>query len=234
MRPSPYVHALFHGYCFSTLISTDNGGNKCLSACTYAHPSVPGTHFMEQLKVIIHHRTGRPNADIQLFCNFVDHHSSALKNQFPSSFFVLCDCGCGWTTWALCISHTRMTISKYFSPLIHSSSRESIVPILSTMCWSICPPGTPSCRLLLLLGAVLKFLCHVHCFVATLTLTTRSTGLPCSLVTWHLTISSTPTPPALPNFFENIKVWKLLEDPSYICVYWILFIIIIGGVVLSP
>jgi hypothetical protein len=56
---------------------------------------------------------------------------------------------------------------------------------------------------LLLLGAILKFCCHVHQFVATLTLTTLPTS--------HIT----PTPPALSIFFKNIKVWELFQDPLY-------------------
>jgi hypothetical protein len=91
----------------------------------------PSTHFME-LKVIMHHRIGRPNADIQLFCRFVNNHSSVLKKQFPTSSFILCGCGCGWTTRALCVSHTRMATLKLFNPLIHDSTGESTDPILST------------------------------------------------------------------------------------------------------
>jgi hypothetical protein len=61
--------------------------------------------------------------------------------------------------------------------------------------------------LLLLLGAILKFCCHVHRFIATPVIA-RSTGLPCQLVTWHPTIPPTPTPSTLSIFFENIKVRK--------------------------
>jgi hypothetical protein len=32
-----------------------------------------------ELKVIMHNRIGRPNADILLFCNVVDCHSSVFK-----------------------------------------------------------------------------------------------------------------------------------------------------------
>jgi hypothetical protein len=42
--------------------------------------------------------------------------------------------------------------------------------------------------------------CHVHRFAATLTLTARSTGLPCRLVTWH------PTIPPLPHFAFSSNV----------------------------
>jgi hypothetical protein len=66
-----------------------------------------GTHYMEP-KVFMHHRIGRPNADIQLYCNFFGRHSSVLKDQSPSSSFILY--GCGWTTRALCITHTRTAI----------------------------------------------------------------------------------------------------------------------------
>jgi 4-alpha-glucanotransferase len=79
-----------------------------------------------------------------------------------------------------------MVIFKNFSPL--NSMRENIVPILSTHAsmnlptWSTCSQKTYH-RSLLLLGAIFKFCCHVHCFIATLTLTARSTGLPCQLIT---------------------------------------------------
>jgi hypothetical protein len=76
----------------------------------------PGTQFME-LKVIMHHRIGRPNADIQFFCTFVYRHSSVLKNQFSSSFFILCGCGCGWMARALCIKgpiHDQSCCAKMF------------------------------------------------------------------------------------------------------------------------
>jgi hypothetical protein len=104
----PWFHRVWWSDAESCHFLRDNepsGGNKCLSACAYAHPSVlryrPGTYFME-LKVIMHHRINRPNPDIQLFCNFVDRPSSVLKHQFPCSFLIQYGCGCGWTTRALC------------------------------------------------------------------------------------------------------------------------------------
>jgi hypothetical protein len=92
----------------------------------------PGTHFME-LKLVMHHRLGRPSADIKLFCSFVGRHSSVLNNQFPSRFFILCGCGTS--------AHTD--IFKNFISLMNSSTKESIVPILSTHAL-IYPPDTPS------------------------------------------------------------------------------------------
>jgi hypothetical protein len=52
---------------------------------------------------------------------------------------------------------------------------------LST-CYTFCPQKT--CHRLLLLGGILKFRCHVHHFVATLTLTNRL-----ALSTSHMTPS---------------------------------------------
>jgi hypothetical protein len=124
-----------------------------------------------------------------------------LKNQFPSSFFILCGCGCGWTTWALCISHICTVIFKNFNPLLHNSTRVSIVPILSThvlmnlSTWcTICPQKTYH-RLLLLLGAILKFHLfsplrsnsHTNCKVNRL-----------AFLTSHMTpYNTSPTPPFL-------------------------------------
>jgi hypothetical protein len=85
-----------------------------------------------QFLVIMHHRICRPSADNQLFCDSVDSHSSALNNQFPSIFFILCGCGCGRTNQALCISHTCTATFKQFNLLIHDFMRESTVLILST------------------------------------------------------------------------------------------------------
>jgi hypothetical protein len=62
----------------------------------------------------------------------MDHYSSGLKYQFPSSFFILCGFVCGWMTRVLCIIHIRTAIFKYLNPLIHNFTRESIFPILST------------------------------------------------------------------------------------------------------
>jgi hypothetical protein len=111
------------------------GGKRCqghaLMLIRQFHRYSPSTHFME-LTVIMRHRIGRPNAGIQLFCSFIDCHSSVLKNQFPSSFFILCSWGCCWMTRVLCISHTCTAICKHFSPLIHNSTSKRIVPILST------------------------------------------------------------------------------------------------------
>jgi hypothetical protein len=96
----------------------------------------------------------------------------------------------------------------------------TLSPYWAHVRWWICLPGTLSApkkayhRSLLLLGAILKFHCQVHHFVATLTLTARSTGLPCGLVTWHLTIPP-PQPLLLYPFFQNIKMWKLFEDHKY-------------------
>jgi hypothetical protein len=155
------------------------------------------------------------------FASSSNLHSSVLKNQFPSSFSILCGCGCGWMTQELCISPTRSAIFKHFNPIIRNSMRESSVPILSihvlmnlSTWYTFCPQETYH-RSLLLLDAILKFHCHVHHFIATLALTARSSGLPWWLVTWHPTIPPTPTNQALSIFFKNMKVWKLFEDPLY-------------------
>jgi hypothetical protein len=134
-----------------------------------------------------------------------------ISSLAPSSFRVV-----GWPER----SHQLHAYGhyKHFNPLIHNSI--CIVPILSTHAlmnlstWYTFCPQEMHHSLLLLLGAILKFRCHVHCFVHTLTLISRSTGLPCQLVTWHLTIP--PAPPTFSIFFENIKMWKLFEDLSYI------------------
>jgi hypothetical protein len=68
---------------------------------------------------------------------------------------------------------------------------------------------------LLLLGEIIRFPCHIHLLRASLTLTARSAGLPCRLITWHPTIPP-PTPPALSIFFGHIKGRNLSEDSSYI------------------
>jgi hypothetical protein len=74
-----------------------------------------------------------------------------LKNR---PFFILRGCGCGWMARALCISHTLMALLKHFNPPIHNSTRESIVPILSTLAlmnlstwYTFCPqkPITDRC-----------------------------------------------------------------------------------------
>jgi hypothetical protein len=90
---------------------------------------------------------------------------------------------------------------------------------LNLSTWYTFCPQKMYYRSLLLLGAILKFCCHVHCFVVTLTLTARSTSLPCPLVTWHPTIPPPPPPPPLPLFiFFFLKKYRSaenFEDPSY-------------------
>jgi hypothetical protein len=85
----------------------------------------------------------------------------------------------------LCINHTRTAIFKHLNPLIHNSTRESVVPHTEytradEIVHLVHPlPTKMYHRLLLLFGAILKFRCRVHRFVATLTLNARSAGLPC-------------------------------------------------------
>jgi hypothetical protein len=65
------------------------------------------------------------------------------------------------TSQVLCISHTCVVTFKHFGPLIHNSTRESIVPILSTLAlinlstWYTFYPQETYHRLLLLLGVIL-------------------------------------------------------------------------------
>jgi hypothetical protein len=78
---------------FFTIMSREAGTNALMLVHqVLRYP--PSTHFMEVM-VIMHHRISRPNADIQLLCDFVNRQSSILKNLFPSSFFILCGYGCG-------------------------------------------------------------------------------------------------------------------------------------------
>jgi hypothetical protein len=120
---------------------------------------------------------------------FLSTVTNPLSRISSLAFFILCSCGCGWMTRTLCISHTCMAILKHFHPLIHNSMRHSIAPILSTHAlqnlstYYTFSPWEMYHRSLLLLGAILKFCCHVHYFVATLTLIARLTGLPSQLVT---------------------------------------------------
>jgi hypothetical protein len=71
------------------------------------------------------------------------------------------------------------------------------------MHWLICPPGTPPAHkkahhgTLLFFGAILKFYCHVHRFVATLTLT--------ALPTSHITPYTYPYPSHSFNFLRKYK-----------------------------
>jgi hypothetical protein len=76
---------------------------------------------------------------------------------------------------------------------MNNSTRESIFLILRThalinlsTCYTCLQKMNH--RSLFLLGAVLKFLWHVHYFVAILLLIVRWTCLPCCLGTWHPTI----------------------------------------------
>jgi hypothetical protein len=75
-----------------------------------------------------------------------------------------------------------------------------LFPYRAHMCWWICPLVTSSGHKnmyhisLLLLGAILKFRCYVHRFVATL--------LPCRLVTYTLQYQS-PRFPLFP-FYSKI------------------------------
>jgi hypothetical protein len=105
---------------------------------------------------------------------------------------------------------------------IHSCTtlqEEALSPYWAHMRWWICLPGTPSAHkiisqivapprcnsLVLLPWSPLGSNSHTNCKDNRLALTTS-----------HMKPYNTPnpTPPALSIFFENIKVWKLFEDPS--------------------
>jgi hypothetical protein len=130
--------------------------------------------------------------------------SSVLKNQFPSTFFILCGCGSGWTTRALCLSHIYMAIVKHFNPLIHYFMEESIFPILSThvlmnlSTWytfyqqkyisqNVAPPWCNSH--VSLPCSLLHSNSHINCKINRL-----------ALLTSHMTPYSTPPPPPFPLF----------------------------------
>jgi hypothetical protein len=143
----------------------------------------------------MHHRKGTPSSDI-LFCNLVDHHSSVLNDQFPSSIFIPCSSGCGWTTPVLCISHTCTGIFKHINPPTYNSTRHSIVPILSSyllmnLCtWcTLCPRNVSHIVAPIWWGSQVLLPCPL--LRTTLMVTARSTGLSCPLVT---TPYNTPTP----------------------------------------
>jgi hypothetical protein len=104
--------------------------------------------------------------------------------------------------------------------------RESTVSILSThvwmtlsTCYTFCPQRMYH-RSLLLLGAILKFRCHVHRFIATLTLTARSLGLPCQLVTWHPTI---PLPTPLRKYKNAETFWRFLVHSLQSLTLWYMY-----------
>jgi hypothetical protein len=115
----------------------------------------------------------------------------------------LCGCGCGWTTRALCISHTRTAIFWTFQsihtqlyetqhcPHTEHTRADEFVHLVHLLPMNRNKRITDRCSSLL---QTLKFGCDVHHFVATRTLTARSTGLPCRLLTWHPTIPPHPHP----------------------------------------
>jgi hypothetical protein len=173
----------------------------------------------------MHHKVGRSNADIQLFCNLLPvtlpfwRISSIARSPFCAVVAVV---GRPERSASLTLVRPFLNISihsyttlweRALSPYRHTCTDECIhlVHLLSTKTYQ---------RSLLLPGATVKFRCHVYRFVATLTLTARTTGLPCWLFTWNPTIAPHPTPPALSIFFENIKVRKHTEDPSDILLLW--------------
>jgi hypothetical protein len=117
-------------------------------------------------------------------------HSSVLKNQFPSFLHsVRLWLWFGWPEPSASVTLVRPFLNISIHLYTTLRERESIVTILNThalmnlFTWCTFCPQKIYHRSLLLFGAILKFRCHVHRFVATLTLTTRSTGLPCRLVT---------------------------------------------------
>ena len=149
--------------------------------------------------------------------------------HFQGSFFIPRGRGCSWTSGALCIRHTRAAIFEYFSPLIDDSTRQNFIPILRThaemnLCSRHTCPQKAYDWTLFLFGAIYKFRCLLHHSVTTLILYCKVSRLvrltshmtpPEWLVTWHSQTRQITTPPALTVSRENIKVRKLVEDPSY-------------------
>jgi hypothetical protein len=135
----------------------------------------PGTHFME-LKVIMHHWTGRPN-NIKLFCSFVNCHPSVLKNQFPSFFLILCSYGQGWM---ILVFH--MSLLPFLNISVHSytaAEERSLSPYWTHMHWWVFPPYSHKESTT---DHLPSFYCNLH-FIPPLTLTARSASLSCQLVT---------------------------------------------------
>lgn len=148
---------------------------------------------------------------------------SCFEESVPQLFLHSCGCGCGWTTRALCISHTCTAIFKHFNPLIHNFVRESIVPILSTHVlmnlstwYTFCPQkiisqiiASPWCNSQVLLPcSLLHSNSRTYCKVNRL-----------AFLTSHMTTYNTSPPLPLFIFFKNVEVRKLFEDPSCICMY---------------
>jgi hypothetical protein len=118
-----------------------------------------GTHLaLYELKVITHHRIGRPNADIHLLCNFINHHSSVLKNQFLSSSFCAVVTVVGRSECSASVKFVR----PFLNISVHSE-RESIAPpywvhvLMYLFTQYTCSQKTYH-RSLLLLGAILQVL----------------------------------------------------------------------------
>lgn len=118
------------------------GGNNRQVHAVDAHPSVPlvnAWHLME-LWVFMYYRTGRLNADIQLFCSFNDYH--LLFSKSVPLLFLQC-------VWLWLVGHERSACHihtatfKYFNSLIHNSTR-ALSPFRAHMRWWIYPPGTTS------------------------------------------------------------------------------------------
>jgi hypothetical protein len=77
------------------------------------------------------------------------------------------------------LSHVPAGTVFHLDGAIHSSTRESTHALMNLSTWyNFCPQKTYH-RSLFLLGTILRFHCLDHHFVAVLTLTARSTGLPC-------------------------------------------------------
>jgi hypothetical protein len=135
----------------------------------------PDTHFVE-LKVTMHCRTV-----LTLICFAVSWAITLLLWRISylahSSFYVV----------VAVVGQPKHSASvKFIWPFLNISihsytnlQERVLSPYWAHMLWWICSPGTPYAhknvsQSFLFHGAILKFRCHVHCLIETLSLTTRS------------------------------------------------------------
>jgi hypothetical protein len=94
--------------------------------------STHGTHFKDQK---VNHRIGRPNADIQLFCSFVDCHFSVLKDQSHSSSFYAAVVGQPKGSASVTLVQPFLNIS------VHSyTTLWALFPYWAHVQMTLCPP----------------------------------------------------------------------------------------------
>ena len=138
---------------------------------------------------------GRTNTHIQPSCKLFKGYPSVFTNQFQGSFLIPHGCGCSWKTGALCNRQTHAAIFENSNPLIDDSTRENLIPILSThkemnLCsWHMFYPQKAYDRTLFLFGAIYKFRNPLHRSVTTLMLNFKVSWL--AQLTSHMTLSDT-------------------------------------------